>query len=176
MSNSKLDPQRLIFGVYLVILIVAAELAFNHLALPAWPAFMVMIFFFMEHMNPKKIPHILIGGLCGIACILGAKFFITALAPSLGVEGATLLFIVIVVYAIVAFGEIVPQVFNNYAFMYLTVSGIAAKLPDPNPLQWMAVELVGGVALLAGVGGIGKLMAARAPRAETAGAPGEAHS
>jgi hypothetical protein len=160
MSNAKLDPQRLIFGAYLLILIVAAELVFGHLHLPAWPAFMVMIFFFMEHMDGKKIPHIVIGGSCGIACLIAAKYMVTALAPSLGVEGATILFIVLVVYAIVAFGEIAPKVFNNYAFMYLTVSGVAAKAPDPNPLQWMAIELVGGGALLAGLVAIGKVMAA----------------
>jgi hypothetical protein len=176
MSNAKLDPQRLTFGVYLIILIVIAELVFHRLNVPGWPAFMVMIFFFMEHMDPKKIPHILIGGLCGIACIVGAKFFITALAPSLGLEAATILFVVVVVYSIVAFGEMVPKVFNNYAFMYLTVSGVAAKLPDPNPFLWMAIELVGGIALLAGIVAIGKIMAARAPRTEAAQAPGGAHS
>ena len=64
-----------------------------------------------------------------------------------------------VVYAIVAFGELVPLLFNNYAFMYLTVTGVAVQAPEPNPYLWMAVAAVGGALLIAGVIGIGKLMA-----------------
>jgi hypothetical protein len=71
----------------------------------------------------------------GIACILG------------------------IVYAIVAFGEMAPIFFNNYAFMYLTVTGLATHLPQPNPYLWMAVAAIGGAALIGGVIGIGKLMA-----------------
>jgi hypothetical protein len=63
------------------------------------------------------------------------------------------------VYAIVAFGEMVPMLFNNYAFMYLTVTGLAMHLPQPNPYLWMAMAGIGGGVLIAGVVGIGKLMA-----------------
>lgn len=158
---SKLNPQRLVFGAYLLVLIVAAELFFAHFKLPAWPAFLVMICFFMEHMNVQKISAIIIGGLCGIAAIVGAKVFVTLLAPSLGVELATLLFVVIAVYAIVAFGELAPRFFNNYAFLFLTVSALAAKLPEPKPLHWMAIAALAGGALIAGVVAIGKWMAPR---------------
>ena len=43
------------------------------------------------------------GGLLGIACIMAITPFIGFLAPTIGVEAAKILFIVIVVYAIVAF-------------------------------------------------------------------------
>jgi hypothetical protein len=42
--------------------------------------------------------------------------------------------------------------------MYLTVTGIAAQLPDPNPYLWMAITGIGGALLIAGVVGLGKLM------------------
>lgn len=158
---SKLNKPRLIFGAYLLVLIVAAEILIKHFGLPGWPAFMVMIFFFVEHMAIEKASHILVGGAFGIALVFAAKVFVTGLAPSLGVEPATILFVVVVVYAIVALGEIVPMLFNNYAFMFLTVSALAAKTPDPNPLLWMAVELLGGALLLAGIVVIGKIMAAQ---------------
>lgn len=62
------------------------------------------------------------------------------------------------VFAIVALGEMLPLLFNNYAFMYLTVAGIAVHAPEPNPYLWIAVTGIGGALLIAGVIGIGKLM------------------
>ncbi|MFI5307598.1 MAG: hypothetical protein ACHQ53_09615 [Polyangiales bacterium] len=158
----KLDRQRLIFGLYLLVPIVVAEIATGRMKVPAWPAFLAMIFFFVEHMDVKKASHILVGGVFGIALILLAKPIIGLLAPLLGVELATVGFVVILVYSIVAFGEILPMFFNNYAFMYLTVTGIAVRLPNPNPFLWMAIAAVGGAFLIASVVGIGKLMQPRA--------------
>ena len=54
-------------------------------------------------------------------------------------------------------GALVPLLFNNFAFMYLTVTGIAAQLPEPNPYLWMAITGIGGALLIAGVVGLGKL-------------------
>ena len=160
----KFDKQRLIFGLYLLVLIAIAEVAFGALKVPAWPAFIAMIFFFVEHMDVKKASHILVGGAFGIALILTATPIIGALTPLLGVELARLAFILVLVYAIVAFGEMLPMFFNNYAFMYLTVTGIAVTQAGANPFVWMAVTLVGGGALIAGVVGILKLMAAGAAK------------
>ena len=154
----KFDRHRLIFGLYLLVLIAAAVLITGHFKLPASPAFMAMVFFFVEDMDVKKVPQILVGGMFGIGCILLAAPTIGALAPSIGVEYATLVYILVVVYAIVAFGEMVPLLFNNFAFMYLTVTGIAVQLPEPNPYLWMAMTGIGGALLIAGVIGIGKLM------------------
>jgi hypothetical protein len=160
----KFDRQRLIFGLYLLVLIVVAEVIMGHLKLPAWPAFMAMIFFFVEHMDPKKALPILVGGVAGIAAILLATPMVTGLAPLVGVELARLLYIVTIVYAIVAFGEMVPMVFNNYMFMYLTVTALAVQLPNPNPFLWMGITALIGGSLIGGVIGIGKLMMAQAMR------------
>ncbi|MBU0992994.1 MAG: hypothetical protein KJ737_10920 [Proteobacteria bacterium] len=162
---AKLSKQRLIFGMFLLVLIVAAEIVLAHLKFPAWPAFMVMIFFFESHMDIKKAPSILVGGAVGILCILLTKYFIMAVAPALGVEVSKLLIICLIVYAIVAFGEILPIVFNNYAFMYFLVSGIAVKVLDPAPnlFLWIGIELVVGVIFIAGIIGIGKIMAKMGP-------------
>lgn len=159
---AKFSRQRLVFGLYLLVLIAIAEIVAGQFKLPAWPAFMAMIFFFAEHMDPKKAPHILVGGVFGIACILLAPPMVGALAPLIGLEFATLVYILVVVYAIVAFGEIAPMYFNNYAFMFLTVTGLAMQLPQPRPFVWMAVAAVGGGLLIAGVIGIVKLMARQA--------------
>lgn len=159
---AKFNRPRLVFGLYLLVLIAIAEVVAGHFELPAWPAFMAMIFFFVEHMDPKKAVHILVGGMFGIACILLAPPLVGALAPLIGLELARLAYILAVVYAIVAFGEMAPMLFNNYAFMFLTVTGLAMQLPQPKPLLWIAVAGVGGALLIAGVIGIGKLMARQA--------------
>jgi hypothetical protein len=167
----KLDPQRLVFGLFLLVLIVVGEIILSHFSLPVWPAFMIMIFFFMEHMDIKKAPHMLVGGLFGIACILLIKWFVTALGPVIGVELSKLLFICIFVYAIIAFGEMIPIVLNNYAFMFFTVSAAVAillatmKEPKPFPLvEVMGVELIGGGLFIAGIIGILKLLGALAKK------------
>jgi hypothetical protein len=158
----KFDRTRLIFGLYLLVLIAAFDLVIGHFKLPGWPAFVAMIFFFVEHMDLKKAPSIIVGGVFGIGLILLARPIIGALAPLMGVELAGLVFVLGLVYAIVAFGEMVPMLFNNYAFMTLTVTGVAVMQPNPNPFLWMAIAAVGGTALIAGVVGIGRLMMAQA--------------
>jgi hypothetical protein len=167
----KFDRQRLIFGLFLLVLIAAFEIGAGHLHLPAWPAFIAMIFFFVEHMDVKKAPAILVGGVFGIACILLAKPIIGALAPVTGLELGRLVYILLLVYAIVAFGEMLPSLFNNYALMYLTVTGLAVQLPNPNPFLWMAMTAGGGAFLIGGVIAIGKLMlvTSRAKEPTTAG-------
>jgi hypothetical protein len=164
MAALKFDKTRLIFGLFLIVLIIIGEIVFAVLKVPSWPAFMIMVFFFVEHMDKKKAPNILVGGLFGIACIVIAKYFVEALTPVIGGELAKLSFIVIIVYAIVAFGEMLPILFNNYAFMYLIVSAVAIKTPDPNPFIWMAVEVVGGGIFIAGILGIIKIIGAMAKR------------
>jgi hypothetical protein len=154
----KFDRRRLIFGLYLLVLVGIAEIVTHRYRLPAWPAFLAMIFFFVEHVNPRHAPQILIGAVAGIGSVLLFPPFIGWVAPLLGVEAAKILLILVLVYAIVAFGEMLPLVFNNYAFVFLTVSGLALKAPAPDPFLWMAVAAGGGALLIGGIILIGKIM------------------
>lgn len=155
-----MDKGKLIFGVFLILLVAVFDIIFEHIKFPSWPAFMVMIFFFENHMNIQKVPHILFGGLLGILSIVLIKAFVTIAAPALGVNFAKLIFILAFIYAIVALGDSLPMLFNNYAFMFFLVSGVAAQISDvkPNPFLWIAIELFMGSLLVAGVLGILKLM------------------
>lgn len=170
---TKLDPQRLIFGLFLLVLIIAIESVLHQFHLSGWPAFMVMVFFFVEHMDVKKAPQILVGGAIGILTALGFFLFVGKFAPEVGQLPAILLYICVAVYAIVAFGEMVPVVFNNYAFMFLTVSiGVAAaNLGAAKFLQWVGIELIGGLVAIVGIIGILKLMAAVFALKDTPAAP-----
>jgi hypothetical protein len=71
--------KNLIFGLLLVAFIMVSEIVLARLALPAWPAFMVMIFFFVAHEDITTAPKILIGGLAGISCVVLIDRFIHAL-------------------------------------------------------------------------------------------------
>ncbi len=159
--------ERLIFGVFLLILIIAIELVLHHWHLPAWPVFMVMIFFFETHMDKTKAHKIIMGGLVGIACYVATVKFVELTAPSLGIAAARLAFVCTVVYAIVAFGEVLPAIFNNYAFMFYLVSGLAARADQPAPLLWAGLVVVGGIVVVMGILGI-RLIMARISQPQTA--------
>jgi hypothetical protein len=139
-----------VFGFLLVAFIIVFELILARLGLAAWPAFMVMIFFFVAHEDVSMAPHILIGGLAGILCVVLIAQFKLMAEPYLGEEAAKLAFIGIFVYAIVLFKDAVPYVFNSYAFMFFLVAALAGGAKG-TPWTWMGVELVFGSIFIAGV-------------------------
>ena len=160
----KIDRQRLVFGAFLLVLISVAQISFARFELPAWPAYLSMIFFFVEQMNEKKVPAILIGGAFGIALLFLFPPVVAVLSPLLGAELAQLAVILALVFLIVVLGEAMPMLFNNYAFTSLTVAGVAIQTPNPNPVLWIVIIALGGGAMIAGVLGIVKGMAAMAPK------------
>jgi hypothetical protein len=161
---AKLSKDRLVFGLFLIILIALGEIILGHFKLATWPAFMVMIFFFEAHMDVKKAPNIIVGGLFGIANLMLIMFFLKAVGPALGSDLAKLVYVLVFVYAIVAFGEVVPVLFNNYCFMYFLVAAVASNRAQPDVLVWMGIELVGGIAFIAGILAIVKMLGAMAAK------------
>jgi hypothetical protein len=153
------SKQGVLFGFLLVALIIVFEIILARLKLPAWPAFMVMIFFFVVHEDAKFTPNILIGGLTGIIFAILIKKFIVGLEPFMGTEAAKLLFIGLFVYSIVLFKDAIPYIFNSFAFMFFLVAALAGQAPNPNPYIWMGVELIVGGIFIAGILGINKLVA-----------------
>lgn len=153
-----LTKRNVLFGFLLVAFIMVFEVVLPRLNLPAWPAFMVMIFFFVAHEDVKLAPNILIGGLAGIACVMLIHEFIGAFGAFLGAEAAKLTFIGLFVYAIVLLKDAIPYVFNSYAFMFFLVSALAMHGPNPNPYTWMGVEFFVGGIFIAGVLGIMKVV------------------
>jgi len=152
------------FGVLLVAFIIVFEILLAYLKLPAWPAFMVMICFFIAHEDTKEVPAILIGGLAGLLCVILCHEFIAALRPAIGAEAAKLIFIGLFVYAIVLFKDALSAVFNSYAFLFFLVGSLAARLPGPAPFVWMAVEFIVGGIFIVGILGINKIVGV-APKA-----------
>ena len=156
----KFNRRRLILGLYVLGLIVITELVTGHFALPAWPAFVAWVLFFGEHMNPKRTPHILIGGAAGIGLVILAPIGIGLLAHLIGAEWGRLIYILLAVYAIFAFGEMIPAVLNYYTFMFFTVAGLALAAPNPNPPLWLLIEVVGGGLLIGATIVVGRIIGA----------------
>jgi hypothetical protein len=154
----KFNRHSLIFGLYLLVLVAIAQYIGDYFELPLWPAYMCLIFFFVDQMDAKKAAHIIVGGIAGIAGILLFPPVIGFLAPYIGVEASKIGLILALVYAIVAFNASLPIVFNNYSFMFLTVSGLALRAPGARPFVWMAVTGLGGGLLIGGVIGIGRIV------------------
>ena len=139
--------------------IIVFEIIMARLDLPAWPAFMVMIFFFIAHEDIKQAPSILIGGLAGILCVILIGMFVDALKPVMGHEAAKLIFIGLFVYAIILLKDAIPYVFNSYAFMFFMVSALALSTAKVTPYVWMGIELVVGGIFILGILGINQLVA-----------------
>jgi len=155
-AGSKL--RNLLFGFLLVAFIILFELICARLALPAWPAFLVMIFFFVVHEDIKMIPPILAGGAAGIACVFLIEKFIEVLGPSLGHEAAKLAFIGIFVYSIVMLKDRIPWVFNSFAFMFFLVSSLAGHSSGSNVPVWIGIEVILGGIFIAGILGINRIV------------------
>jgi len=154
----KFNRRRLILGLYVLALIIITELVTGYFKLPAWPAYVAWVLFFGEHMNPTRAPHILVGAAAGIGLLLLAPIVIGLLAPVVGVDWGRLVYILAAVYAIFAFGEMIPLVLNNYAFMFFTVGGLALATPKPNPTLWLLMQAVGGGLLIGATIIVGKIM------------------
>jgi hypothetical protein len=148
-----------LFGFLLVAFIIVFEIILARLNLPAWPAFMVMIFFFVVHEDVKQTPNILIGGLTGILCVILLEVFVDTLNPLIGHESSKLLFIGLFVYAIVLLKDALPYVFNSYAFMFFLVSAIALPTATVSPYVWMGIELAVGGIFIMGILGINRIVA-----------------
>jgi hypothetical protein len=156
----KFNRPRLILGLYVLAFIVVTELVTGHLGLPAWPAFVAWVLFFAEHMNPKRAPHVLIGAAAGIGLVMLAPPVIGVLAHLIGAEWGRLIYILAAVYAIFAFGEMIPLALNYHTFMFFTVAGLALAAPNPNPQLWLLVEVAGGGLLIGATIVVGRIIGA----------------
>src|SRR5256885_11537969 len=89
-----------------------------------------------------------------------APIVIGLLAHLSGAEWGRLIYILAAVYAIFAFGEMIPLVLNNYTFMFFTVAGLALAAPNPNPQLWLLMAAAGGGLLIGATIVIGRVIGA----------------
>ncbi|MBP1761399.1 MAG: cation transport ATpase [Firmicutes bacterium] len=124
-----------------------------------WPAFFVMISFFITGASVKNLPSIFIGSITGLILafllLIAATPTMAALGPTLGL----LLLVWLIVFSIVFGQEFLPQAFNNFAFIYFTIAlifaGEAATMTPAAILSeyvtWALTAILGGGGILAGI-------------------------
>jgi len=154
----KFNRHRLILGLFVLAFIVITELVTHYLKLPAWPAYVALVLFFVEHMSPKRAPHILIGAAAGVGLVILAPSVIGLLAHLIGADWGRLIYILAAVYAIFALGEMIPLVLNSHTFMLFTVAGLALTAPNPNPPLWLLMAAAGGGLLIGATILVGRLI------------------
>ena len=155
--TSVFNKINVIFLVLLLVLIMAGELILEPMHYDIWPAFMIMIFFFMAHMNIKEAPEILLGSAFGLFNLVLIVYWFGLTVPFLGGDMAKytdphtveamflskLIYIALFVALIVFLKDVIPWVFNNYAFMCFTVS---AAVAGGNTAAAVAAKTVAGYA------------------------------
>lgn len=141
-----------------------------------WPAFFIMISFFLMGADVKNLPTIMIGAISGLVFAFLLCTALTPLQNAIGDPAATLLLVWIAVFLIAALGEVLPHVCNNYAFAYFTIAlavipllieqaigaammegvtdpaalaDLSAKVLVGNSVEWGLVALLGGGGVLA---------------------------
>jgi hypothetical protein len=124
-----------------------------------WPAFFVMISFFITGADIKNLPGIFIGSITGLIL---AFLLLMAATPTMAVIGPTLGIVVLVwliVFLIVFGQEFLPQAFNNFAFIYFTIAlifaGEAATMAPAaivsEYVTWALTAILGGGGILASI-------------------------
>lgn len=135
----------LIVAVWLVVtLIILSQFGISQ----GWPAFLTLLFFFETGAKTENLKNIFAGAAVGL--LLGAALPVVAgaLAPAMGLEPALLLVVFVIVFLIIALGDVAHMFFNNYAFCYFTVACI---FPQQATLEWLAVLLLGGLFFTGGI-------------------------
>ncbi|HHW40663.1 MAG TPA: DUF1097 family protein [Syntrophomonadaceae bacterium] len=120
-----------------------------------WPAFLTLLFFFESGAKTENLKNIFCGAVVGLLLAGGLPLAVKALVPSLGLEPAILLVVFIIIFLIVALGDVAHMFFNNYAFVYFTVASI---FPKQSTLEWIVVAVLGGMLFTGGSLGLLKLL------------------
>ncbi len=106
-----------------------------------WPAALVVLFFFLGHADTKNIPNIFVGGVVGLLMAAALPICVTFLVPTLGLKASIYVMVGIMVFCIVALGDLLHIAFNDYNFAYFT---IALIFHEQLTVHWLATLLLAG--------------------------------
>jgi len=156
MENSKkITMKAVLEGLFISVIVTVAVVVLGKFKIhQVWPATIALMFFFESKVRMDNIKNIFIGGASGILLAYGMIKGVVFLGPVLGnADLALLLPLFVIVFLIVALGEVAHPLFNNYTFCYFTVALITGAEQAPIPclislvlgggfLVFMAIQLV----------------------------------
>lgn len=155
----KFNKGRIVFGIILMPVIAFGIIVSHALHIPAWPAFIIMIFFFLGHMDKKLIPSIVVGSAFGILLIIPFGIMIKVFGPVYGKLSVILFFTMMLVFIIIAFGEMVPTLINNYAFTTMLITGVEMTyVVKVHPFKLVAIGVIGGLFFIGSILGIIRML------------------
>ena len=155
-DKPRLSKEKVIAGLIVAFWLVVTLVILSKFGISqGWPAFLTLLFFFESGAKTANLKNIFVGAAVGL--LLGAAMPVVAgaLAPALGLEPALLLVVFVIVFLIIALGDVAHMFFNNYAFCYFTVATI---FPEQSTLEWLAVLILGGIFFTGGILAIIKLV------------------
>jgi hypothetical protein len=120
-----------------------------------WPAFFISIFFFLAGMDVKQLVNIMAGAIFGLILATLLMMAAGALIPSMGMTWGILVPLFVILFVLVAFGELLPWICNNYAFSYFTIA--LAFGAEQQLVTWSVTTILGGAFLVLGLVGLLKL-------------------
>ena len=159
--NKIFNKEKTSYVLLLLSLIIIAEIVVYVFQIPSWPMFCCMVFFILGEKDTKKIKDIMVGSLFGILTVLLLHGAIGIAEPIFGGAGIgefliKIIIVCIFVACIAFFHEILPYIFNDYAFMFFIIGNVA-KVYE-NPLTILLIDLIGGGFMIAGVFAIKTLL------------------
>jgi len=95
------------------------------------------------------LTNIFVGAVFGLLLAALVPIAVAAIAPTVGVLGGSLIVVFVLVFLIIAMGDIAHIFFNNYAFVYFTIALIFGK--EQLTIQWLIVLVAGGIFFTGGV-------------------------
>ncbi len=155
-DKPRLSKEKVIAGLIVAFWLVVTLVILSKFGISqGWPAFLTLLFFFESGAKTANLKNIFVGAAVGL--LLGAAMPVVAgaLAPALGLEPALLLVVFVIVFLIIALGDVAHMFFNNYAFCYFTVATI---FHEQSTLEWLAVLILGGIFFTGGILAIIKLV------------------
>ncbi|PKM51731.1 MAG: hypothetical protein CVV02_05570 [Firmicutes bacterium HGW-Firmicutes-7] len=113
-----------------------------------WPAFIPFVLFAVSGWKTNQLKNIFIGSISGL--LLGA-IALKAIQYIVGGTGIYYMYMVpvfLVVFLLISLGDILPMIFNNYAFCYYTIAFASQK---QETFEWIQVSLLGGIFFTGGL-------------------------
>ncbi len=120
---------------------------------PAWPMFLVSIFFFVMGEDLKNIKQIFGGGISGIILMYFLSIALLKLQPIWGKEITMFILLAFMLSLIIIGGNFLPIIFNNITFAFLTVGTINLDpvLIHNSCIGWLMMLIIGGTIILGGI-------------------------